>query len=163
VAYLYSVPGIGFLSESFWNPCKFEIIIKGDSEIKDTVFCISKPEHFNDLDLIDFIEYNSPLQLIESTLNPENKPIVLRDDHGKDILDRFAKKIRNSPYVLSIVNSLPYNHTEKNFIRRIYPNGYIEIVLTKTDKGLGLVVSTTGRNKKETEAIAKILEEKYKP
>jgi hypothetical protein len=33
--------------------------------------------------------------------------------------------------------------------------------LTNTDKGLGLVVKSTGRNHKETEAIAKVLKEEF--
>lgn len=55
-AYLYSIPGIGFCSEPFWGNCKFEIIITGENEICDTVFCVSKPEHFDIVDLINWHE-----------------------------------------------------------------------------------------------------------
>ena len=47
------------------------------------------------------------------------------------------------------------------FIRTVKDNGLIEIVLTNTDKGLGLVLQSTGRNMQETQEIAKILEEQY--
>lgn len=60
-----------------------------------------------------------------------------------------------------LVNSIPYNPHESLFIRTVKDNGLIEIVLTNTDKGLGLVLQSTGRNMQETQEIAKILEEQY--
>jgi len=70
-------------------------------------------------------------------------------------------KLIQSEYIMQIINSLPFNSNERNYIRKCYPNGQIEIVLIKTDKGLGMKIQTTGRNIKETEAIGKILQEKY--
>lgn len=92
---------------------------------------------------------------------PEKKEINLRDDHGKDKLQEFSKKICHSPYVKKIVNSLPFNSKHTNPIRRAKPNGIIEFVLTWTDKGLGLCIETTGRNLTETNTIALHLKEKY--
>lgn len=160
-AYLYSTLGIGFCSESFWGSYKYELIIIKETECKEDVFCVSKPEHFSNNDLIDFIENKIPIQLIESNIKPQNKTISLRDDHGKDKLFHFAKKIAQSPFVESVINSIPYNPCNKNFIKDIFPNGNIEIVLTDTDRGLGMVVKTTGRNLRETKAIADILKTKY--
>ena len=77
------------------------------------------------------------------------------------MLRAFAKRIINSPYVNSVKNSLPWNNRTTNFIRRVYPNGLIEVVLYWTDEGLGMVIQTTGRNQRETEEIARLLEEKY--
>jgi hypothetical protein len=163
VAYLYSTLGIGFCSEPFWNNSKFQLItITDEIASNDIVFCVSKPNHFDDDDLKTFIENNTPLQLIKTNIDPKTKSINLRDDHGKDVLLKFSKKIVNSPYIIEIINSIPYNPHNNEFIRKIYPNGNIEIVLTKTDKGLGIVVKTTGRNKHETEAIADILERLFK-
>ena len=73
----------------------------------------------------------------------------------------FARRLCHSPYVVEIVNSIPYNPHESLFIRTVKDNGLIEIVLTNTDKGLGLVLQSTGRNMQETQEIAKILEEQY--
>jgi hypothetical protein len=56
---------------------------------------------------------------------------------------------------------LPFNPLERKLIKQIRANGNIEIVLTDTDKGLGLVVKTTGRNARETKLIAQILQKKY--
>jgi len=94
--------------------------------------------------------------------DPERKTIDLRDDHGKDILQAFAKKIRRSPYVKKIINSLRFNPKVTNSIRRTKPDGTIDFVLTWTDEGLGLCIQTTGRNLAETNSIALHLAKKYK-
>lgn len=107
------------------------------------------------------LESLQEVELRKTDVKPENKEISLRDDHGKDILCRFSKKIIGDEYIIGIINSLPYQSKERNFIHNIKQNGIIEIVLTHTDKGLGIVVQTTGQNMRETEAIAKILEEQY--
>ena len=85
----------------------------------------------------------------------------MREDHGMDKLTAFAEKLVHSPYVVEVINSLPYNPKKRRFIKEIKADGLIEIVLPWTDCGLGLVVRTTGRTKKETDRIAHILEEKY--
>jgi putative CRISPR-associated protein (TIGR02619 family) len=94
--------------------------------------------------------------------DPDRKTINLRDDHGKDILQAFAEKIRQSPYVKRIINSLPFNPKRTNPIRRTYPDGIIEFVLIRTDRGLGLCIQTTGRNLAETNSIALHLAKEYK-
>ena len=91
----------------------------------------------------------------------EDKKIVLRDDHGKDKLLEFSNKLVHSPYVVGVINSLPFQSHNRKFISKIRENGLIDIVLPWTDKGLGLVVQTTGRTRGETEKIADLLQEKY--
>ena len=49
----------------------------------------------------------------------------------------------------------------KNFIRKKHKNGVIEIVLIDSEKEYALWVQTTGRNYRETEVIAKKIEERY--
>jgi putative CRISPR-associated protein (TIGR02619 family) len=93
--------------------------------------------------------------------DPQKKPIHLREDHGKDRLMKLAEQLRRSPYVMSIVNSLPFNPKAQNPIRRTKADGLVELVLTETDRGLGLCVQTTGRTVAETNAIALHLKEKY--
>jgi putative CRISPR-associated protein (TIGR02619 family) len=93
--------------------------------------------------------------------DPEHKPISLRNDHGKDILEAFAKKIRRSPYVKKIVNSLPFNPAQTNPIRRTYPDGIVDFVLTWKDEGFGLCIQTTGRNLAETNSIALHLQREF--
>lgn len=100
-------------------------------------------------------------ELIECDIPETEKKIVLRDDHGKDQLMEFSKKLVHSPYVAGVINSLPHQSQNRKFIRKIRENGLIDIVLPWTDKGLGLVVQTTGRTREETEKIADLLREKY--
>lgn len=108
-----------------------------------------------------WIENNINVVLDITDVEPISKPISLRDDHGKDILDAFAKRLRNSEYVVSVINSLPFNPNTSRFIRKYYSDGKIEIVLHWEDEGFGMIVQTTGRNYNETAAIAKILNENF--
>lgn len=102
------------------------------------------------------------LSLIPKTdISPNQKPIHIRDDHGKDILSAFAKKLVQSSYITKIINSLPFNPYQNYPLRTCKENGIIELVLTDTDKGLGLCVQTTGRDIKETSAIAIHLVDKF--
>jgi hypothetical protein len=106
------------------------------------------------------LQHREP-ELVESALQAEDKKISLRDDHGKDLLMDFSRRLIRCPYVVGVINSLPYNSHERRFIRRIQENGVIEIVLPWTDKGYGVAVKTTGRTKQETEKIGEIIEEMY--
>jgi hypothetical protein len=160
-AYLYQTAGIGFYSDTYRDTILFSIEIEGDEKGYANIISVSKPEHFEEQVFIDWKEHRTEIRLVECNIPVENKAISLRDDHGKDVLLNFAKRLVRSPYVVAIVNSLPYNHAETKFIRKIKPDGTIEIVLIKTDEGLGLVVKTTGRNYKETKAIADILQAEY--
>jgi putative CRISPR-associated protein (TIGR02619 family) len=97
----------------------------------------------------------------EDITDPAKKHIHLRDDHGQDELEKFSKKICHSPYVKSIINSLPFNSQRKNCIRRTKTNGIVEFVLTWTDSGLGICIETTGRTLAETNTIALHLKQEY--
>ena len=161
-AYLYHTIGIGFCSELFWKNILFPLQIEGIENRIENILSVSYPEHFKEQVFLDWKEQNTDVQLIECDINFSEKNISLRDDHGKDVLLRFAKLLVKSPYVIEVVNSLPHNSYENNFIRKVKQNGLIEIVLTGTDKGFGLLVKSTGRNYKETEKIAEILQQEFK-
>lgn len=156
-AYLYDTIGIGFRSETILFPLQIEGMEQGCTNI----LSVSCPEHFTEQAFLNWKEQSGDIQLVESSISASEKSISLRNDHGKEVLQRFAERLCCSPYVIKIVNSLPYNPDETKFIRKITAIGLIEIVLTNTDKGLGLVVKSTGRNHKETEAIAKVLKEEF--
>ena len=108
-----------------------------------------------------WLDCRKPVELVISCLSPVKKPVHIRDDHGKDKLLSFSKKLVRSPYVESVVNSLPFNSENRGFIRNIKDGGIIECVLYWYDEGYGLAVKTTGRNKRETTAIAEILEREF--
>ncbi len=118
---------------------------------------------FNERSRLQFAKQETTiLSLIpQDDTDPNKKPINLRDDHGKDVLQAFAEKIRRSTYVKKIINSLPFNPKCPNPILRAHPNGIVEFVLTWTDKGLGLCIQTTGRNQAETNSIALHLEKEF--
>ena len=108
-----------------------------------------------------WIDSLKEIVLIETDTLPSQKKVNLRDDHGKDALTAFAQKLLQSPYVKGVINSLPFNPKEGNFIRSAYSDGRIELVLIWTDEGFGMVVQSTGRNLRETEAMAQILKDQY--
>ncbi len=101
------------------------------------------------------------MELLESDLSVADKKISLRSDHGMDVLMDFSRRLLRCPYVTGVINSLPFNPHERKFIKEVYGNGLIEIVLPWTDEGYGIVVKTTGRNIRETGKIGEILNERY--
>jgi len=160
VAYIYDTIAVSFPVNEVWQKVYIKLTEK-DHEIEREVEVrhVSLLEHFESHK--NFIEANKEIVLQETELSPYEKTIHLRDDHGKNILTDFAKRLINSSYVVEVINSLPFNSKEGNFIRKTYPDGKIEIVLIWTEKGYGLIIQTTGRNHRETEKIAQVLEEKY--
>ncbi|MEB3887254.1 putative CRISPR-associated protein [Lyngbya sp. CCY1209] len=118
---------------------------------------------FNERSRLQFAKQETAIlsSIPQNDTVPDRKPISLRDDHGKDILEDFSKKIRRSPYVLKIVNSLPFNPNQTNPIRRTTADGIVEFVLTWTDAGYGLCIQTTGRNLAETNSIAIHLNQEF--
>lgn len=92
---------------------------------------------------------------------PQDKHFHVKDDHGKDELRAFWNKISKCPYVKECINSIPFNSSERDFIRRVYPDGRIEIVLTWEDKGYGMVIQTTGKGEYQTKKIADMLKRQY--
>lgn len=109
----------------------------------------------------EWFEGRKPIELISTSKSPLEKRLKLRDDHGKDVLTVFAKKLLRNKYVEEVVNSLRFNSFDRQFIRKINEDGTVECVLYWHDKGYGLAVKTTGRNMKETQAIAEILDKEY--
>jgi putative CRISPR-associated protein (TIGR02619 family) len=118
---------------------------------------------FNERSRLQFAKQSSAIlsQIPQDDTPPNQKVIKLRDDHGKDILQVFSEKICRSSYVKSVINSLPFNPKQINPIRRTYPDGKVEWVLTWTDAGLGICIQTTGRNLAETNSIAIHIKEKF--
>ena len=100
-------------------------------------------------------------ELLETGTPTADKKISLPDHHGQEVLLRFSQKLIRSPYVVGVINSIDMNSAERRFVRRIREDGLIELRLTRTERGLGLVVQTTGRTQAETTKIAGILERNF--
>lgn len=131
---------------------------------EDDLVCLSAMGIlFNERSRLQFAKQETAIlsNIPQDETDPAQKTISLRDDSGKDILEEFSKKIRRSPYVLKIVNSLPFNPNQTNPIRRTTADGIVEFVLTWTDAGYGLCIQTTGRNLAETNSIAIHLNQEF--
>jgi hypothetical protein len=156
---------IGFQSESFWENIFFDLELEKQGKVtKASIACISNPADFDSPLFINWIIRlwgDSFLELKKSFKQPKDKSIHLSDDHGKNILNNFAKRLVNEPYIEEILDSIPYQPHEKECIHRIYPDGTIEFVLTDTDKGLGLIIKTTAKTLLEATVAASYLKNKY--
>jgi len=159
-AFLNESVGISFASEPFWDNVKFSLK-DNNKNVVYTVLSVSSPSHFQSHDFLKWRDDHTPVVIIMSDIPYDQKRIHLRDDHGSDVLRSFASKLVRSPYVVEIINSLPFNPNSNSFVKAIKENGLIEVVLTWTDKGLGLVIKTTGRNHNETQMIASILQREF--
>lgn len=142
--------------KSDWKDAFINITKDGDINTARNI-CIKQQVDLH----IPQIQLQEEPELVESDLEVKDKKISLRSDHGIDVLMEFSKRLLRCPYVIGIINSLPFNSFERKFIKKIREDGLIEIVLPWTDKGYGVVVKTTGRTIRETEMIGKIIMEKY--
>lgn len=155
---------IGFASDAFWSQLQYQIKVSNNGYDEQHLwYCISVPEHYDNAEFQEWIEQRLPIDLQSSVLSPDKKPISLRDDHGKDKLMEHARFLMNSPYVESVLTSLPFNSFTKTYINKQsdFAHGLIDVVLFWEDKGYCMRVKTTGRNIRETIAIAKILSKRY--
>ncbi|MEI7594508.1 MAG: hypothetical protein WCK02_02085 [Bacteroidota bacterium] len=144
------------------NKIEFHKIINEEFETESvSVVNISKEIHFAADDVKHFVEYLGDVVLDITNTEPEKKSISLRNDHGKDKLLTFSKKVVNSKYVVSVINSLPFNPRAINLIKEVYSDGKIEMVLYWEDNGIGVIIQTTGKNYRETKAIADILKKEF--
>jgi len=154
---------IGFEPEEYWREVEHKLLISNRDGVlcSPTVLSVSNPGHFSSFVFEEWLVRHQPVSLIKTSLNSSEKPIALRNDHGKDVLQRFSERLRRSPYVTAIVNSLPFNPNQRDFIKSVSAQGLIEIVLINTDQGIGIAVQTTGRNLRETELIAELLRDEF--
>lgn len=155
---------IGFASDTFWLMPQFRInVSSNDVSESYTWYCVSTPAHFQDAGFQEWLEQFLPLDLQTSSLIPTNKIISLRDDHGKDKLQEHAQRLVNSPFVEGILTSLAFNNHSRSYVSKQsdFAHGLIDVVLYWESHGYSMRVKTTGRNIRETVAIADILTKKY--
>lgn len=169
-AYCQQTFCIGFDSDPVWNDDFFDIVITSNGKERQARWaCISSLDFYStdrahssrkpvfDKWLIDV----SPVELVCTTLLPENKKAKLRDDHGKKELEEHANLLFQSPYVEGVLTSLSFQPHVKSYITHVYDDGEIDITLTTDDRGLSMRLKTTGRNIAETREIANILKKTY--
>ncbi len=162
-AHIIDSLSISLNTDPFWLRNIIELLETNAESLEVSVVearNISDQNNINE-ELEQFLEGNRNIILKETQLDPLQKERHLRDDHGIDTLIDFANRILRSSFVISVINSLPFNPNTSRFIRRIFPDGRIEIVLHWEDEGYGMVIQTTGSNLQETSAIAEILRDTF--
>lgn len=164
-AIIYETLSVSLATHDFWKKEELPVFVTDETLegeiLAKNVFNVCAETSFESTAIIDFIGRITVPVLLKTDNNPGEKVLRLRDDHGRDKLEIFGKKLLQSDYVISVINSLPFNPRVSNLIRKTYADGKIELVLYWEDEGFGLVVQSTGRNIHETNAIAEILKEKY--
>ncbi|OWY22356.1 hypothetical protein C7N43_22025 [Sphingobacteriales bacterium UPWRP_1] len=164
-AYLKEKVAISLATHKCWvtSEIVFKEIINDDLETKDIlVYNISNEDHLAEDNIKDELMYSGKLDLKKRSKTPTDDDITLSGDHhGNKELKAFAKKIFKNEYVECVINNIDFSPKAINFIKNIYPDGKIELVLYWESAGYGMVIQTTGRNYRETEAIAKILKEEF--
>jgi len=158
-AYLNKTLSISLNSSINWSAINLSITVEIDGEIElQTVKNIALASNFDDPAIAQYVENLGDLILLESQISPNQKPIHLPAHHGKAELKELCNQLKLSLYVTEMRST---NFGGNRFIRKINDDGSIEIVLHKTQRRYALLIKTTGRNRRETKAIAEILEERY--
>ena len=153
-AHLADSFAVGFASEDFWRDNTLFTINVLDQISEKTmtkqVFCISNVQQFEDNKFINWAVGSLPIKFKPCNIPQVQKQISFRDDHGKDKLKAFAKRILKEEYIVEVINSLPFHPHARDIIGKVSDDGLIDIILTDSDQGYGMVIKTTA----ETRALA---------
>lgn len=168
-AYCQNTFCVGFESCATWQNDFFNLDVTSNGKKNNVSWaCISSPlvysaekEHANRKPAFDLWLQERSVKLVESALQPNQKPTDVEGDHGQRELKDYAKLLNHNPYVEGTLTSLPFKPHSHEYILKIYDDGLLDIVLWWEDAGYSMRVKTTGRNVAETREIAKILKEKY--
>ncbi|HPM11915.1 MAG TPA: hypothetical protein PK734_00315 [Bacteroidales bacterium] len=164
-AFLKQRIAISLATHDCWDKPKitFKEIINDDFETNViSVNNIASESHLKDKIVQNELMYSGVLTLEKCTIPVENKAIKLSGDHhGNQKLEAFAKKLFKSEYVVSVINNIDFSPKAIKLIKNIFHDGKIEIVLHWESAGYGMVIQTTGKNYRETEAIAEILRQEF--
>lgn len=144
---------------------KFEIQIlyKDESKNKNSaVLCLTTADDENHEMFVELMSSQEDLPVNQNNDAPEGKINKFPQHHGREECQEFAKQVAKSKYITKVLNTIDHKAGEKAFIHKIHDDGLIEIRMTWTGRGLGIVVATTGKNKAQMAWIAKHLEANYK-
>jgi hypothetical protein len=165
ISYLKDKVSISLSSNACWSlpQISFKEIIDDELNTKDVIaYNITIEEHTSNEKVKKQLMYAGTLELKKCPLTPDKKTIKLSGDHhGNDKLEAFAKKLFKNDYVESVINNIEFSPKSINLIKNIYQDGKIEIVLYWESAGYGMLLQTTGRNYRETEAIANQLKKEF--
>ena len=159
-AYLLDTIVVSLCTDSKWNAASY-VIRRSDEAEQGCVLNVTTPEAIETDAINQFITERRPLELKTCQVQPVYKSCKLRDDHGKDKLMLLWNKLRNCEYIISAINSLEFKPSGRTFVETCFDNGIIHIRMVNSDAGYGMVIQTTGRTMRETEAIGEIIMQKY--
>lgn len=158
-AHLYETLSVSLQSSAAWTKNELEITVEANGASKsEQVNNVFSRGCFDVATISDFVENLGNVVLDESPLAPDAKDIHLAGHHGKKELKALWNKLKNNCYVVSGHST---DFGGKRFIRKTSSDGVVEIVLVDSDREYALWVQTTGRNLRETNAIAEILKDRY--
>ena len=160
-AYLLDTIVISLNTHTKWEKSSYIIRNTQDKRKTGEVLNVVTPESLETDAIHLFIEQRTPLNLEKCNMLPERKSCNFRKDHGIDKLTSLWNRLRNCEFIISAINSLEFNPSGKEFIEKCCDDGKIHIRLVGTDAGYGMVIQTTGKNKRETTAIGEIIMQKY--
>lgn len=168
-AYCQNTFCVGFESCATWQKDFFDLVVTSNGKKNNVRWvCISSSRVYSDegektgcKSALDKWLQERNVELMESSLLPEEKPSNVEGDHGQHLLKEHAKMLNRSPYVEGALTSLPFKPYYHEYVLNIYDDGLLDIVLWWEDAGYSMRVKTTGRNVAETKAIAKILREEF--
>lgn len=143
--------------------CEIRILHKDESKNKNSaVLCMTTADDENHEMFIELMSSQDDLPVEQNNDSPEGKVNRFPQHHGRDECLEFANQIAKSKYVSKVLNTIDHKAGQKDFIHKFHDDGLIEIRMTWTGRGLGIVVATTGKNKAQIIWIAKHLEKYYK-
>lgn len=160
-AYLLDTIVISLCTHPKWEESSYVIRNIQDKRKTGQVLNVVTSESSETESIHLFIEQRTPLNLERCNILPEKKSCKFRDDHGSDKLESLWNRLRKCDFIISAINSLEFNPNGKEFIEKCFDDGKIHIRLVGSDAGYGMVIQTTGKNKRETTAIGETIIQKY--
>ena len=158
-AFLYDTLSISFSGNPYWHKNQLPItIVADDTQTLNDVVNVFSNDCFTKEVVSNKIEQISTLELNECDIEPAQKNFHLTGHHGQKEMQELWDKIKHSKYV---VEGMTIQWGGNTFYKNPMPNGKLDIVHMKSDRRYVLQIQTTGRNKRETIEIGKILEDKY--
>lgn len=137
------------------------LLTKDGMNIEGHVWCITKPEHLYEEELVELLSDQNDLPVEKTRLSKENKKKHLPPHHGIDKCRDHADDLLSSPYIIEVLNSIYFDSKEKQYIHLVRDPNVIEVRLYWTKEGFGLCVATTAKNVIQNKWIAKHLQNKY--
>lgn len=160
-AYLLDTIVISLCTHPKWEDSSYEIRNIQDEKKKGHVLNVNRLESLETDAIHLFIEQRTPLNLEKCNILPQNKSCKFRNDHGNDKLKSLWNRLCNCDFIVSAINSLEFNPNGKEVIEKCFDDGKIYIRLVDSDAGYGMVIQTTGKNKRETTAIGEEILKNY--